>query len=50
MAFTRFNYDKARVQKNVYKQLAGRYVKCSGNAGDRPEIYNDHNYDLKMGW
>ena len=43
MAFTRFNYDKARVQKNLQQATgSGRYMlNVPGNAGEKPEIFSD---------
>ena len=51
MAFTRFNYDKARVQKNFTTSNRSWkiYVKCLGNAGDKPEIFNDPQVRLRNG-
>tara|TARA_B100001175_G_C19380844_1_gene576502 strand:+ start:408 stop:914 length:507 start_codon:yes stop_codon:yes gene_type:complete len=43
MAFTRFNYEKCRVQKSLQQATGpGRYMlNVPGNAGDKPEVFND---------
>jgi|TARA_Y100000389_G_C17420234_1_gene496267 hypothetical protein len=43
MAFTRFNYDKCRTEKNLQQATGpGRYIlNVPGNAGDKPAVFND---------
>lgn len=43
MAFTRFNYDKCRVQKSLQQATGpGRYIlNVPGNDGEKPRLYND---------
>ena len=43
MAFTRFNYDKCRVEKNLEQATGpGRYtLNVPGNDGHEPKLFND---------
>ncbi len=42
MAFTRFNYDKGRTQKNLQQATGpGRYILNVPGIGDKPAVFND---------
>ena len=42
MAFTRFNYDKCRTQKNIQQATGpGRYILNVPGIGDKPAVFND---------
>ena len=42
MAFTRFNYDKGRTQKNIQQATGpGRYILNVPGIGDKPAVFND---------